>query len=175
MHIILAFLGVVVTILVLLNKLQENGIDVGWLNPFSWHRRRKYRIEHDSNPAFKLDSPMEVAALYMVAVAKVDGDLSKEQKARILSLFQSEFHLTQKEASDLLGSSVHVLGQNEDVFLNPQKVIERAYDKFEPEQSQSVAFLIDEVAQVEGSSSSAQNALISKIKNACPRSNDSKW
>ncbi|KPZ73792.1 MULTISPECIES: hypothetical protein [unclassified Pseudoalteromonas] len=77
MHVVLGVLGIVVTILVLLNKLQEGGIDIGWLNPFSWHRRRKFRKHHDLNPAFKLDSPMDVAALYMVAVAKIDGEMSK--------------------------------------------------------------------------------------------------
>lgn len=80
MHIILAILGVVVTLLVLLNRLQENSIDLGWLNPFSWRRRLKYRLEDDLNPAFKLDPSMDVAALYMTAICKIDGDLSAEQK-----------------------------------------------------------------------------------------------
>ena len=56
MHIILGVLGIIVTILILLSRLQENGIDIGWLNPFSCHRRRSYRKEHDLNPAFMSDS-----------------------------------------------------------------------------------------------------------------------
>jgi len=35
MHIILGVLGAIVTILVLLNRLADAGIDVGWLNPFA--------------------------------------------------------------------------------------------------------------------------------------------
>lgn len=175
MHIILGLLGLLVTILVLLNKLQENGLDVGWLNPFSWQRRRKYRIEHDLNPAFKLDSPMDVAALFMVAVAKVDGDFSKEQKACILSLFGSEFHLSQAQAHALLSSSVHLLGQTEDVYRHPEKVITRVYDKFQPEQSRSIGLLIDQVAEVEGNNSSAQRSLVNKIKQACPAIEMEKW
>jgi len=174
-HIILAFLGFVVTILVLLNKLQENGLDVGWLNPLSWRRRRNYRVNHDLNPAYKLESPMEVVALLMVAVAKVDGDFSKEQKARILHLFQSQFHLTQKQASSLLAASVYLLGHNDDVYANPEKVMERSYDKFEKEQSQSLVSLIEQVAQVEGQSSPAQRDLITKIKATCNQHQDSTW
>ncbi len=172
---VLAFLGVVVTLLILVMRLQESGIDLGWLNPFSWHRRRKFRKEHDLNPAFKLDSPMDVAALFMIAVAKVDGELSKEQKARILSLFQSEFKLNTNEASALLRSSAHLLELTDEVFVKPNKVIERSFDKFGPEQVKSVCFLIDEVALVEGNDSSAQNTLINKIKKALPSSENAKW
>ena len=175
MHIILAFLGVVVTLLVLINRLQENGLDLGWLNPFSWRRRRKYRLEHDLNPAFKLDSPMDVAALYMVAICKVDGELSAEQKAKILALFQSEFHLTNKEASTLLGSSIYLIGQNQEVFSQPEKVIERCYDKFSPEQAQSVIKLIDQVVDVENVNSEQQEIMLRKIKNAMLQNNDSTW
>jgi uncharacterized tellurite resistance protein B-like protein len=174
-HIILAFLGVVVTILVLLSRLQENGIDIGWLNPFSWHRRRKYRNHHDLNPAFKLESPMEVAALYMVAVAKVDGDISREQKERIIALFQTEFHLTSDEARGLLGSSVHLLGQTQEVFNTPHKVIERCYDKISPEQAESICHLLNEVAKVEGTNSQAQEKLVANIKKACPQIKGGKW
>lgn len=123
MHLILAFLGVVVTLLVLINRLQENGIDLGWLNPFSWRRRRKYRLEHDLNPAFKLDSPMDFAALYMVAICKVEGDLSAEQKEKLLTIFQTEFHLSNKEASTLLNSSIYLIGQNQEVFEHPEKLL----------------------------------------------------
>ncbi len=80
MHIILGVLGIVVTILILLNRLSESGIDIGWLNPFSWYRRRKYRQQHDLNPIFKLESPLDIAALYLVGVAKADGDITVSQK-----------------------------------------------------------------------------------------------
>ncbi|WP_028865370.1 TerB family tellurite resistance protein [Psychromonas aquimarina] len=175
MHIILGLLGSIVTILVLLNRLRENGIDIGWLNPFTWHRRKTYRNEHDLTPAFKLDSPMDAAALYMVSIAKVDGDISKEQKDKIISLFESEFHLSSQDARDLLKSSVHLLSQTNEVFEKPGKVIERCFDKISPEQLKSICDLIDEVAKVEGSRSAEQQKLISKIKKACQKSKSSGW
>ena len=175
MHVVLGVLGIVVTILVLLNRLQEGGIDIGWLNPFSWYRRRKFRKHHDLNPAFKLDSPMDVAALYMVAVAKIDGEMSKEQKEKILSLFNSEFHLTMKEATDLLRSSVHLLGHTSDVYDKPHKVIERCLDKVTKDQAASICSLIDEVANVEGEPTAQQRKLVTEIKNACPREAAGKW
>lgn len=175
MHIILGLLGTIVTILVLLNRLRENGIDIGWLNPFTWHRRKTYRKEHDLNPAFKLDSPMDVAALYVVSIAKVDGDISKEQKEKILSLFENEFHLSAQDARDLLKSSVYLLSHTNDVFDKPSKVIERCFDKISSEQMNSICYLIDEVAKVEGNASLEQKKLISKIKKACLKPKSSGW
>ena len=166
MHIILGLLGVIVTILVLLNRLQENGLDIGWLNPFSWHRRRKYRINHDLNPVFKLESPMDVAAVYMLAVAKVDGDLTQEQKTKILSLFQSEFHLNQKESEDLLGSSAHLLFQDDGVFSTPSRVMNRCYYKITSEQCESINAMVDKMA-LGNAPSTKRDVLVAKIKGTC--------
>ena len=87
MHIILGLLGVIVTILVLLNRLNQGGIDIGWLNPFSWARRRKFRKEYELHPAFTLESPLDVAALFMVAVAKINGDNSISNKQKKYTKF----------------------------------------------------------------------------------------
>lgn len=175
MHIILGLLGTIVTILVLLNRLRENGIDIGWLNPFTWHRRKTYRKEHDLTPAFKLDSPMEVAALYVVSIAKIDGDISKEQKAKILYLFENEFHLSTQDARDLLKSSVYLLSHTNEVFDKPEKVMERCFDNISSEQMKSICYLIDEVANVEESRSLEQQKLISKIKKSCLKPKSSDW
>ena len=175
MHIILGLLGTIVTILVLLNRLSENGIDVSWLNPFTWYRRTTYLKEHNLHPAFKLDSPMEVAALYMVSITKVDGDISKEQKEKIILLFESEFNLSNQDARDLLKSSAHLLSQAHEVYENPEKVIERCFDKITPEQSKSICNLIDEVAKVEDSISVEQQKLISKIKSVCKKPKSKEW
>ena len=118
---------------------------------------------------------MDVAALYIVSVAKIDGDMSKEQKEKILSVFESEFHLTCKESRDLLGSSIHLLGRTHEVYEKPHKVIERCFDKISPEQSESICILIDHVANVEGKCSQEQSKLIASIKKACPKPKNNKW
>lgn len=168
MHIILGLLGVVVTILVLLNRLNQGGIDIGWLNPFSWARRRKFRKEYELHPAFTLESPLDVAALFMVAVAKINGDMSKEQRATILSLFQSELKLNEQKSVELLRSSVHIFGRGDDVLGNPSGVLIRTMDKFSQEQVDSVMFMLNKVATTEGDASLQQDDLIKRIKKAFP-------
>ena len=62
MHIIMGILGSVVTILILTNQLSRMGIDVGWLNPFAWSRRKKWQKKYHADPAFSMDRPMEAVA-----------------------------------------------------------------------------------------------------------------
>ncbi|MBF7073400.1 TerB family tellurite resistance protein [Glaciecola sp. MH2013] len=168
MHIILGVLGALVTILILANRLQENGIDVGWLNPFSWARRRKFRKEYQMHPAYTLESPLDVAALFMVAVAKADGDITRAQKDKIFELFQSELKLSEKQATDLFGSSVHIFGRGDDVLDNPSRVLARTAESFTDEQVHSVLSMLDIIASVDGSPSEAQIKLIKKITKAIP-------
>ncbi|NQZ11133.1 MAG: TerB family tellurite resistance protein [Algicola sp.] len=174
MHIILAVLGAVVTILILVNRAQENGLDLGWLNPFSWFRRRKYRVNHDLNPAFKLESPLECVSLLMLCMAKSDGDISKEQKSTILSLFDSEFHLSSKQATELLASSAYLFGNGVELLAKPEAILDRSIGNFSPEQLQSMTTLMDKVAHAEGEPTPAQRAIFRKVQACLPKTGE-KW
>lgn len=175
MHIILGLIGTMVTLLILLNRLEDNGIDIGWLNPFSWHRRRKFRKEYELSAAYTLDNPMDVAALFIIAVAKTEGDMSKEQKQRILSLFASEFKLSEQQSQELMGSSVHIFGRGDEVFNHPEKVLHRSNDAFSDEQKKSVIFMMTEVSAVEGTPNSKQQNLIDAFENAFRKKPESNW
>lgn len=175
MHIILGILGVVVTILVLLNRLQDGGIDIGWLNPFSWHRRRKFRQQYQLSAAYTLDNPMDVAALFMLAIAKADGDITREQKESLLGLFESEFRLSPAEAKYLLGSSAHVLGNGAAVKSNPKAVVARCADKFTEEQVLSTRKLFNEVAHLDGAPSDEQASLLKSFVAVLPSTSNSQW
>ena len=143
---ILAVLGVIVTILILLNRLANAGMDLGGLNPFLWQRRRNWRNKLEGNPIYQIESPMDAIALYMVAIVKADGDMTKEDKSHILSLFSDRFNLSEKEASHLLVSSSHLLANGEEAQDNVAKVMERSLDLFSDDQITSSKALIREVA-----------------------------
>ena len=164
MHIILGFLGSVVTILWLLHRLAEMGIDLGGLNPWLWQRRRKWRSQHDANPVFAVEDPMEATALLMTAVAKADGDMSSTEKQHLLELFQSEFRLSKRDAAGLLISSVHLLGRGDEVRENLEGVMKPSIEAFSQEQAESAADLISRVADVEGARSELQSELIAGAK-----------
>ena len=164
MHIILGVLGSVVTVLWLLHRLAEMGIDLGGLNPWLWQRRRKWRKQYEGNPIYTIDSPMEATALLVTAVAKADGDMSVEEKKAILAMFESEFHLSKRDAAGLLISSVHLLGNGEALHSNLEGVLKRSQENFTPEQSESALGMVDSIGRIGGGHSEPQADLMQQIR-----------
>lgn len=159
MHIIIGFLGSVITILWLLHRLAEMGIDLGGLNPFLWRRRRRWRKSYEANPIYKVEQPLEATALLVVATAKADGDMSVEEKKAILAMFEREFELPKREAAGLFISSTHLLGTGEELRKNLKGVLAPSLSKFTLEQAQSAVELMRSIAQV-GAASEAKAELI---------------
>ena len=139
---ILGILGAIVTILILLNRLANAGIDLGGLNPFLWNRRRNWRKKYEGSLIFQIEDPMEVTALLMVAVVKADGDITKEDKQKVLSLFESEFNLSKKEAISLLISSTHLYGDGNELKSGVKKVLKTSLNSFSETQAKSAISLI---------------------------------
>jgi len=164
MHIILGFLGTIVTILILLNRLAEAGIDLGGLNPFLWNRRRKWRMQYQGDPVFKIESPMDATAILMVATVKSDGDMTREDKSQLLNAFEKEFNLSKKDAAGLLISSSHLLGDGVQVRENIKKFLSASIGHFTEEQKQSVISLITRITTTHHSNHPNSEKIIQDIK-----------
>ena len=160
MHVVIGLLGSIVTILWLLHRLAEMGIDLGGLNPFLWQRRKKWRKQYEANPVFLLDGPMEATALLITATAKADGDMSSEEKREILSIFENEFQLSKKDAAGLLISSSHLLGKGDEVREQLDKVLNPSLENFTKEQALSAIELIKRISELGGSATEMQSELI---------------
>lgn len=173
MHILLAFLTTLASVLWALDRL---GIDLGWFNPWSWQRRRRWQKQYHANPAFSLESPVEAIALLLTATAKIDGDLSLEEKLELKKIFENSFHLSAKDASELLNSSVFLLGTGQEVFKRPKDVLVPNLEKFTSEQKNSSMDLLKQIANVGGSPSEPQQEFISNIKiQLIPEEPNSDW
>lgn len=146
MHIILSFLGTIVTIVVLLSRLADAGISLGGLNPFLWKRRRQWEKQLTGNPIYNIDDPMDASALLMTAAAKIDGDMTGPEKSIILSAFENEFGLSKKEAAGLLISSVYLLGKGEGITTELDKIIKPSLTNFTEAQSHSTISLLESLA-----------------------------
>lgn len=176
MHIVLGLLGTVVTILILLSRLADAGIDLGGLNPFLWARRRRWQKKYSGNPIFQIESPMEVTALLMAAIAKADGDMSSEEKQLILKLFQGEFHLNKRDAASLLISSTHILGDGEELRNNLTKVLQPGTEKFTEEQITSALTMLKTVAEAGGAVDGLKAELYNRIQRELSAKNSAgKW
>ena len=177
MHIVIAALGSIVTILWLLHRLAEMGIDLGGLNPWAWRRRRKWRASYEANPIYSITSPMEVTALLIAATAKADGDMSSEEKQAILSMFEREFRLSERDAASLLAASTHLLGRGDEVRSNLDGVIGPSKASFTESQSRSACAMLEEIARVGGSATALQAEIIEGVKAEllAPADDASEW
>jgi tellurite resistance protein len=176
-HVILGALGSIVTLLWILHRLADMGVDLGGLNPWAWRRRRKWRSTFEANPIFSITSPMEVTALLIAATAKADGDMSADEKQAILQMFEQEFRLANAEAASLLAASTHLLGKGEEVRDKLEAILAPSLDKFSAEQAQSAIDLLQRIAAVAGAATVAQAQLIERARALLLPDSDSrgKW
>ena len=173
MHILIAFITVLVSLLYALERL---GIDIGWINPWAWNRKRKWMKQYHANPSFCIESPLEAVALLLTATAKIDGDLSSEEKNDLLRIFEKELHQSSKDASALLVSSIHLLGQSREVFNRPQDVLAPNISKFTASQKKSCIDLLNVIAQVGAPPSQAQKEYMATISSILvPPENEESW
>ena len=94
MHVVLALLGAIVTLLYVFSRLADIGIDLGGLKPFYWRRRRAWRKKYEGDPIHAIDDPLEIAALFVVGIAKLEGDVSANQKQAAI------LHVTSRATSN---------------------------------------------------------------------------
>lgn len=173
MHIVI---GLLTTLATLLFALERLGVDLGWFNPWAWKRRRAWLKQSTGNPAYSLDKPIDAIALLATAAAKIDGDISIEEKNTLKTIFQTTFNKSEQEAAELLVSSVYLLGSGEDVFQSPEKVLKRSLESFSEPQKQSSVELLSEIINVGSSPSRLQNEFVKKInKILFPGVSKSEW
>ena len=146
MHILI---GLITAITGLLYALDRLNVDLGGLNPFSWWRRRKWMKRYEGDPVYATDDPLEIAAIALVGIAKVDGDITAEKKQRIEQVFAETFAMGETDAHQLLISSSHLLGAPQVVATQVQGLLKRTAKSFSDVQAGSVVSMIDDIYQDE--------------------------
>ena len=164
MHIVLAALGLLVLILFLLSRLADAGIDLGGLNPFLWKRRCAWRRKVEGNPIFTLQDPLKVASPLVIATAKIDGDMSSEEKQAVLREFEHTLGLKHRVATDLLGSGSYLLGDMQVFHEQLAAFLANARDRLLPAQAQSVVAMMESVAGSGSKASEQQKGLIAAAR-----------
>lgn len=161
MQVVIGLLGSIVTLLYLLDRL---GIDLGGLNPFYWRRRRAWARKYHGDPIYSVEDPKDVAAILIVGSAKLDGDLSAEQKKTALQQFKTKFSLDTSGASELLGSAAHLLGSHQIIDTQLKGVAEKNDRRFSRDQAESMIKMMVEVASADGELSAKQIEFIESIR-----------
>jgi len=161
MHIVLSIITALAGLAWALSSLQKSGFDFNSLNPFLWQRRSAWRKKHDTKPIYKLSEPLDVAAILLLGIAKCEGEVSVEQKNKLIEIFQNEFHLSPDQASDQLLASSHLLRDEIYIVDNISNLMERSGPKFSPSQTTSLLSLMEQVSMIESPINEEQRKLIS--------------
>lgn len=162
MHIILGILGTIVTILYLVSEISDKSNQLSRLNPFAWARRRKWQKKYHADPAFSLDRPMESVAGLLYVMAKCSGEITREQKECLIEIFETEFRLGERQATELLSSSSFLLKDEDKVVDNLRDFLKPSLAKFDSEKKQSTLEMLQKVADCEGSRTSKQQEFLNK-------------
>ncbi len=160
MHIVIGLLGSLVTILYLLDRL---GVDIGGLNPFYWYRRRAFAKKYGSDPVYSIEDPVHVAALLVIGTAKLEGDLTAEQKRVAQEQFESEFSMDSREASALFGSAAHLLAAPQLIDTQLRKLAQVNEGRFSPVQAASLVQMMNAVAAADGDLTAQQQDFINGV------------
>ena len=160
MHIIIAAITALAGLLWAINSLQRSGFSLSSINPFLAYRRWKWSRTYGSKPIYRLERPMDVAAVLLLRIAKADGAITSDQKRELQNMFQSEFEISRDEAADLLLASSHLIRDEIYIVDHLDKILEPSAPKFEPVAVGSLLSMMRRVAALDGSINSEQRKLI---------------
>ncbi len=160
-----------------LSALMRAGFDFNSLNPFLAVRRWRWSRDYGAKPLFKLDRPMDSAAVLLVAMAKADGIMSAEQKQSLLSLFEQRFEISGSEASQLLAATMHLLRDELSIVENVDKILMRSAVRFETSQVTELLAMMRKIAAMDGSINAEQEKLLTATEAYFTRINapQQKW
>jgi hypothetical protein len=174
---IIAILTALTGVLWALYRLHTSGVNLNAFNPFYWFRRRKWQNQINTKPIHAIENPMEAAALLLVATAKLDGEITREQKRFVLELFVTEFSLTETAANELYATSSYLLKDIDNILPEVRLILEPCKAAFKPNHIATLVEMLHKVASEESSPTVAQNELIVEVhKQLTPaKSNQRTW
>ena len=164
MHVIIGIITAFAGLVWALYSLQNSGVDLNSFNPFAWARRRRWRKLYGTKPIYTLERPMEAAALLIVGVLKQEGEISREQKAAVVEIFESTFQLERSQAQDVFTSSVYLLKDELNLDQSVSGILSRCKDKFTQAQTASLIALLQRVATLEGDATESQQRIIRAVQ-----------
>ncbi len=164
MGFLIELLGLVVAIVVGLAALKRNGVDIGWLNPFTFFHRIRWKKKMGVPPLYALDHPIDVVAVMALAAVQTSGVVTSKQKDGVLSLLSQHLSVNAAEANNLWILSSHLLRHR---ALDPQEVpavLEKSVDKFSDYHQQTLLTVVKSAITLEPPANAAQTELVAAIE-----------
>ena len=159
MGVILQILGLIITFTMAMEALRRFGIDVGWLNPLAFFRRRAWAKKVETPPLYALEHPVDVVAVMALAMVQATGAVTVEQKEGVLALLRQHLGLGDADANNLWVASSHMLRRRALAPTEVPAVLERSIEKFTDYHVQTLRSVMQGAAQIVPPASAAQQQL----------------
>ncbi len=164
MGFLIEVLGMVVAIVVGLAALKRNGVDIGWLNPFTFFHRLRWKKKMSVPPLYALDHPIDVVAVLALAAVQTSGVVTSKQKDGVLSLLSQHLSLDAAEANNLWILSSHLLRHRALDAQEVPAVLEKSADKFSDYHQQTLLTVVKTAISLEPPANAAQTELVAAIE-----------
>jgi len=172
---VIAILTALTAFIWALYRLHTSGFDLNAFNPFHLLRRLKWQNQINNRPIYSIENPMEAAALLLVATAKLDGEITREQRNFILQLFITEFDVTEIAANELYAASSYLLKDINNIIPEVSLILEPCKAVFKPNHITTLLEMLEKVAASENSPTVAQSELIVEVRKHLAPGKDEKF
>ena len=163
MGVVLEILGLIITFTMAMEALRRFGIDVGWLNPLAFFRRRAWAKKVQTPPLYALEHPVDVVAVMALAMVQATGAVTVEQKEGVLALLRQHLGLDDADAGNLWVASSHMLRNRPLAPGEVPAVLERSADKFTDYHVQTLRSVMEGAAQIVPPASAEQQRLLEAV------------
>jgi TPP-dependent trihydroxycyclohexane-1,2-dione (THcHDO) dehydratase len=164
MGVVLQILGLIITFTMAMEALRRFGIDVGWLNPLAFFRRRAWAKKVQTPPLYTLEHPVDVVAVMALAMVQATGAVTVEQKEGVLALLREHLGLNEADAGNLWVASSHLLRNRPLAPSEVGAVLERSADKFTDYHVQTLRSVLQGAAQIVPPASPEQQQLLDAVE-----------
>jgi len=177
MHIIIGIISAAAGLIWAINSLQRSGLDLNSFNPFYWVRRRKWEKLRGAKPLHSINQPIEAATVIIVGALKEIGEITTEQKNRVIEIFQSQLHLSEASSKEAFSSAIFMVKDLINFHQSIKNILAPTIDSFTSEQSQSLIKIVEEVIKLDGEPTETQSLIIKSLKSEFKRTNSepAKW
>ncbi|MDR2016067.1 MAG: hypothetical protein LBP90_00430 [Burkholderiales bacterium] len=163
MHIVIGVITAIAALIGALHALQKAGVDLNSFNPFTWYRRHQWTKKIHVHPALTADNPMDIAAVVLLHTAKLKGELTRETRQTLLSIFRDTFKIKTGEVNELFSATSFRL--KDGLFEKyVSRFIEERWNTLTMAQTQQIIPLVQRIADLDGAPTLHQNEFILLLK-----------
>ena len=164
MHILIGIITAIAGLIWALNSLQNAGVDLNSFNPFTWMRRKRWEKQLGTKPMHALTDSMDVAALLTVAIAKEHGDITRETKLAILSMFEKEFGIKRNRSIEMYSSSIYMIKDVMNMADEVRHILKPSKESFTEAHASKLMAMLETIANLEDITE-GQNSILNAVEN----------